>query len=160
MNKLELNPQAKRKQLIKAFKDSVSNDHTLFDGTIRKPFLNTPDRIFFMSMYSYTDDEAVPFVYLTFNDENQVFFGGRGETHYEIYPNIHWYLFNKGYKMSDITGDPNHDEVYNNMEFQYRGEYIRNEAGNPKIVINGRYYLICNYDKYDNFNNQYFILVL
>lgn len=142
MNKLELNPQAKRKQLIKAFKDSVSNDHTLFDGTIRKPFLNTPDRIFFMSMYSYTDDEAVPFVYLTFNDENQVFFGGRGETHYEIYPNIHWYLFNKGYKMSDITGDPNHDEAYNNMEFQYRGEYIRNEAGNPKIVINGRYYLI------------------
>lgn len=139
MNKLELNPERKRKQLIKAFKDSVSNDHTLFDGTIRKPFLNTPDRIFFMSMYSYTDDEAVPFVYLRFRNENKLFYGEPGTIHNNIRPNVQQYLTSRGYKPSDITGYKSDDKYSDNRNYQ-QGGFL--DFADEEFLIKGRYFVI------------------
>lgn len=130
MKKLELNDKQKRKNMIDLFKLSVENSKNKF---------NTPDEIFFCGEQDYTQDNAIPFVYLRFRNENKLFYGEPGTIHDNIRPNVQQYLTSRGYKPSDITGYKSDDKYSDNRNYQ-QGIFL--DFADEEFVIKGRYFVI------------------
>ena len=130
MKKLELNDKQKRKNMIDLFKLSVENSKNNF---------NTPDEIFFCGYQDYMQDNAIPFVYLRFRNENKLFYGEPGTIHDKLRPEVQGYLTNRGYKPSDITGYKRDDE-YINQDYYKTGNYLN--FADEEFVIKGRYFII------------------
>lgn len=140
MKKLELNQDLKRQQVIKAYREAVSNQHHSFNDTILSAYDNTPDSIDFIRYYDYYDDNAFPFLYLIINNENRLFFGDCGTPHCDMMEDVYWYLVENGYSMYDITGNPELDKT--RLDVNTSVKYVNDESNNPKFSIKGRYYLI------------------
>ena len=130
MKKLGLNDKQKRKNMIDLFKLSVENSKNNF---------NTPDEIFFCGYQDYMQDNAIPFVYLRFRNENKLFYGKPGSIHDQLRPEVQEYLANRGYKPSDITGYKREDE-YINQDYYKTGKYL--DFADEEFVIKGRYFII------------------
>lgn len=133
MKKLQLKnnkPVDEKKKYINLFRLSVDNP---------KFHRNTPDEIFFIDYYNYNDNNALPFIFLRFNNENKLFYGKPGTIHGEILPKIQQYLMSRGYKPSDITGSKSEDE-YINTEFIQKGQYL--DLFNEELFIKGRYFIV------------------
>ena len=130
MKKLELNDKQKRKNMIDLFKLSIENSKNNF---------NTPDEIFFCGYQDYMQDNAIPFVYLRFRNENKLFYGKPGSIHDQLRPEVQEYLANRGYKPSDITGYKREDE-YINQDYYKTGKYL--DFADEEFVIKGRYFII------------------
>lgn len=130
MEKLELNDKQKRKNMINLFKLSIENS---------KKYFNTPDEIFFCGYQYFRQDNAFPFVYLRFRNENKLFYGEPGTIHDEIRPSVQRYLTSRGYKPSDITRYKRDDEYANNRNYQL-GDFL--DFADEEFAIKGRYFVI------------------
>ena len=132
MEKLQLknSPVDEKKKYINLFRLSVNNP---------KYHRNTPDEIFFIEPYTYLSKNAIPFIFLRFNNENKVLYGNPTEIHKDILPEVQQYLVSKGYKPSDITGFKSQDEYIDDY-FIKSGLYL--DLFDTDVMIKGRYYIV------------------
>ena len=132
MKKLNLKQNIKIKEVAAAFKNGVENN---------AHYPNNPDQVAFCGkVYTYEDKNSRPFIFLTAKNENKLFYGYSGRIHKDILPEISSYLIkNRGYKMSEISGDHYHDK-WGGTEFERDGKWL--DMYDTSIMIRGRYYLI------------------